>query len=641
MQNSKIATTDRSRHLARLITGLFAAFLLTVVCYWPSLSGPFLFDDIPNLELIGERGGLDSADKYLEFITSGRSGPLGRPLSLASFTLDGQTWPTDPRPFRITNLIIHLVNGVLLFLVSRAIFSTSHTRETADNLALLCTTLWLLHPLLVSTTAYVIQRMTQLSCLFTLTGLLCYIRGRNYLPKAPIRGWIWIVGGMGLSGALALLSKENGILLPFYALVLEVTIFSSIAINARNRNTLLALLCLPLIAVVAYLMLNWDNTLLGFELRPFALQERLLTQAVVLIDYLRQIGLPQLSGLGIIHDDYPLSRGLFDPVATVFSFLAITALLVVALRYRKRWPLVSLGILWFFAGHSLEAGPFALELYFEHRNYLPLLGPLIAISSLLPLWSPKLRRLLPLILILFISMESFLTWQAATTWGNEERFTQTALVEHPNSLRAQEYIANRYVFQRRYSDALATREVLAEKYPDHVPTKMSILNLRCVLDILTEEQIQTTLEFLERSGYHRETVGFLAPLTSNAASNTCSALGFAEVQELFDALLRSSFAFADENMRGALYYHKGVAYRTAGDLDKALEQLDLSYATNSEIDIRLIQIAWLFGADRVDDAERYLRLAQQHGNGHIWKSKTREAELEILQQRIDQTRRTE
>ena len=222
-----------------LFAGISAAFLLTILCYWSSLSGPFVFDDIPNLSLLGDRGGLTSLDKYFEFIFSAQSSTLGRPLSLLSFTLDGQNWPTDPHPFRVTNLLIHLANGLLIFVLTRLIFSTAHKRETAAKLALLCMALWLLHPLLVSTTAYIVQRMTQLSALFTLAGLLCYMHGRRRLTEQARQGWFWIIGGMGFCGALALLSKENGILLPGFALILELTIFSRKDLSPQSRTTLL------------------------------------------------------------------------------------------------------------------------------------------------------------------------------------------------------------------------------------------------------------------------------------------------------------------------------------------------------------------------------------------------------------------
>jgi tetratricopeptide (TPR) repeat protein len=627
------------RNSAGILAGISAAFLLTVMCYWPSLSGPFLFDDIPNLELLGERGGLTSTDKYIDFIMSAQSSPLGRPLSLASFALDGQTWPTDPRPFRITNLLIHLVNGLLVFFLTRLIFSTVHNRETAGKLALLCVTLWLLHPLLVSTTAYIVQRMTQLGSLFTLAGLLCYMRGRNYLPTEARRGWIWIVAGMGVCGALALLSKEIGILLPFYALAIELTVFRSISLARHQKTALIVLLCIPVLAVLTYFAWDWDLRLRSFELRDFTLHERLLTQGVVVIDYLRQIVSPQLSGLGIYHDDYPVSRGLLDPAVTLISFIIIALLMSLAAWSRKRWPLVSLGILWFFVGHSLEAGPLSLELYFEHRNYLPLIGPLIAICSLLPMLSQKLRRMLPLVLILFIGMECFLTWQSAASWGNEDRLMQTTLIEHPNSLRAQQYVANQYIARGQYRDALATQERLAEKYPEHTSTRLSILNLSCLLDTATADQVDATLRFLHHSKFDVQVAGFLGPLISNAAASSCDVLGYAEVDALFDSLLRNPTMAKIALLRGIAHYFKGIAYEQNGNLMGAVEQLDLSYVAKPEIGIRLQQIVWLLAAGRPDEAERYLILARQHGKEHVLRRNVREADLNILQQRIDEAQR--
>ncbi len=638
MQLFRDEATDR-RHLAGILAGMAAAVFLTLICYWPSLSGPFLFDDIPNLELLGEHGGLTSFDKTIDFISSAQSGPLGRPLSLLSFTFDGQTWPTDPRPFRMTNLLIHLINGLLVFFLTRLIFSTVHARETAAKLALLCAALWLLHPMLVSTTAYIVQRMTLLGSLFTLLGLICYMHGRNCLSTSPQRGWLWIIAGMGVCGALALLSKEIGILMPLYALAIELTVFSSFSLARQQKRTLVVLLCVPVIAVLAYMAWDWDARVRSFEFRDFTLYERLLTEAVVVVDYLRQIVLPQLSGLGIFHDDYPVSRGLLDPASTFISFSIIAALMSFAVWSRKRWPLVSLGILWFFFGHSLEAGPIALELYFEHRNYLPLLGPLIAICSMLPLLSPKLRRMLPIILVFFIGMECFLTWQAATVWGNEDRLMRTTLVEHPNSLRAQQYVANQYIIRGQYREALATQESLAEKYPAHTSTRLSILNLRCLLDEVSTAQIGATLDFIKRSKFDTQIAGFLGPLISNAADASCDALGYAETDALFDSLLRNPNMARISALRGAAHYFKGISYQQRGILTAALDELDLSYAAKPEIDIRFQQIVWLLAAGRPDDAERYLILARQHGKEHgLWRS-VRESDLVVLQQRIDEVRR--
>jgi tetratricopeptide (TPR) repeat protein len=634
---------QKSRSLVRqrpaiVFAGISAAFLLTVICYWPSLSGPFVFDDIPNLELLGHGGGLTSPDKYVEFIFSAESSTLGRPVSLFSFTLNGQDWPTDPRPFRVTNLLLHLVNGLLVFLLTRAIFSTSHRPETAEKLALLCMTLWLLHPLLVSTTAYIVQRMTQLGALFTLAGLLCYVHGRRHLAEQAPKGWAWIVGGMGFCGALALLSKETGILLPGFALVLEVTVFRSKELPHRTRKFLLALFCVPLAALLFYFAFDWRSLEAGFNYRPFSMSERLMTQAVVLVDYLQQAIAPRLSGLGIFHDDYPVSRGLLRPVATLAGVAVIIALAVFALVARKKWPFISLGILWFFVGHSLEAGPIALELYFEHRNYLPLLGPLIAIVSLLPGLSHRILRLLPVVIVLVVSLECFLTWQAAAAWGSESRLMQTALVEHPDSLRARQYVANRYIIHGMHEEALEVQKALAEKHPLHASTRLSILNLSCLLGLLSAEDLQAATQFVEQADFDSQIVGFLGPLIANVTANHCDTLDPEGLQTLFDAVLLNPHMGQNSSLRGAVYYHKGILYEISGRLDDALASLEASYEARPEIDIRLQQVVWLLEAGRLDDAQRYLDLARQHEYGFFSIKDLRASDLNILQQQIDRTR---
>ena len=631
--------TARQKHLAMISAGIGAAILLTVLCYRPSLSGPFVFDDIPNLEIMGNGGGLASLESYIEFIFSAQASTLGRPLSLLSFTLDGQTWPTDPHPFRVTNLLLHLANGLLIFLLTRSVFSTAHKPETAEKLALLCMTLWLLHPLLVSTTAYVVQRMTQLSALFTLAGLLCYVHGRQHLAEQAKKGWYWVIGGAGFFGALALLSKETGILLPGFALILELTVFRSSELPGRTRKVILTLYCLPLIALASYFVINWPALSASFEYRPFSVSERLLTQSIVLVDYLQQAISPRLSGLGIFHDDYPISRGFLSPAATLASLLAIIALLVLAIGARSKWPFVSLGILWFFFGHSLEAAPVALELYFEHRNYLPLLGLLIAIVSLLPTLSRSFLRITAVFVVLVIIMESFLTWQAAIPWGSEARLMQTALVEHPDSLRAQQYIANSYIVHGMHEEALETQTALAEKYPQHASTRLSILNLSCLLGELTPEQVRTTMRFIRQADHDRQVAGFLGPLIANVTDDSCDALDDRELQAIFDSLLLNPSMGKDPILRGAVHYHKGMLYKKSGNLDNAVDSLDTSYNANPEIDIRLQQVVWLLAAGRIDEAQHYLTLARQHEFGLFSFRNLRDADLDTLQQKIDHARR--
>src|SRR5690554_7333880 len=87
---------------------------LSIITYWPGLSGDFLFDDYPNLEALGHLDGVRNWETFRAFVFSGWSGPTGRPLALASFLLNDNTWPSHAPWFKQTNLLIHILCGLLL-----------------------------------------------------------------------------------------------------------------------------------------------------------------------------------------------------------------------------------------------------------------------------------------------------------------------------------------------------------------------------------------------------------------------------------------------------------------------------------------------------------------------------------------------
>lgn len=624
---------------AVILATVVGIFIVTALCYWPSITGPFIFDDTPNLQELGRHGRIDSVDKFIDFVTSGRSGPLGRPLSLASFALNGQDWPTDPLPFRLTNLFIHFTNGLLVFLLAQSLLSTVHSRDTALKLGLACMALWVLHPLQVSTAAYVIQRMTELASMFVLAGLLCFVHGRKQLAISPRAGWLWILCGMAVNGLLAVLSKETGALLPLFALIIELTVFRAIPLPQSHKRSLIALLSAPLLLMTGYFIFFWDILQKGFDYRPFSLNERLLTQPVVLVEYLKQIFAPNMSGLGIIHDDFPVSTSLFDPPWTLFSLLLITTLLVVAIWCRKGYPIVAMGILWFFVGHSLEAGPLSLELYFDHRNYLPLFGPVVAVISLAPRLPAKLRHFTPVLLGLFLCFSAFLTFQSAKLWGDERLMMQVALIDHPTSLRARQYIANQHILAGEYRKALNIQRQIEQNLPEHTSTRLSILNLQCRIGNLTPEQVDATQRYLRHGAYDQQIIGFFMPLLSIASKEQCSAFGMDEFQHALDAVLENPALSKDGRTRAAAHYFKGLGYEKAGQLDAAIQQLDLSYDVIPELDIRLQQVVWLLNSKQPDDAEHYLELTREHRDRHSWAGNLRESDLLLLQQQIDQLRR--
>ncbi len=430
---------------SRLVRWLPAALLLAVLLagawwtYHPGLSGGFQFDDFANLPVLGASGPVDDWPTFWRYITSGNADPTGRPIALLSFLIDANNWPTEARPFLRTSILLHLFNGGLLFLLLRrlglAVDSArparlwirpglsgppapptgvsgpvggaggpEETRTPAwriDLAALLGAGMWLLHPLFVSTTLYIVQREAMLPATFTLLGLLAWLRGRRrMLSGATVPGLAWMVSGLGVCTALGVLSKANGILLPALALVIEWTLLRQVAVGApgpshtdpalagggaggpdcptprqrRNyRRAMWVLAGLPAAFVAFYLVRAGYN---GFahgisSTRPWTLGQRLLTEPRVLMEYLQLLWLPRPFTPGLFNDQIHASASLFSPWTTLPCLLAVLGLIAGACLVRKRLPAVALAILFYFVGQSLESSTIALELYFEHRNYLP------------------------------------------------------------------------------------------------------------------------------------------------------------------------------------------------------------------------------------------------------------------------------
>ena len=147
--------------------------------------------------------------------------------------------------------------------------------------------------------------------------------------------------------------------------------------------------------------------------------------------------------MGVFVDDFQTSTGVLQPAGTLLSILALTGLTVLAAAYRHRAPSAFLGWMFFLVAHGVESSFLPLELYFEHRNYLPAVGLLLAATSLAFLLARTLRRRwrVPntVIAVAAISCLSALAWTTSTqvhAWRSEDALATQALENRPTSLRA-------------------------------------------------------------------------------------------------------------------------------------------------------------------------------------------------------------
>lgn len=258
---------------------LLVAMLLTGAVYSAGLSGTYLFDDYPN---IVDNHAVQPNDRTLSSLVgaalSSPASEFKRPLASLSFAANYLATGLDPYWMKLTNLVIHLLNGLLVFLLARSLIKTSAemtatasycvaeaTSEAAQQrfskgelfqekiqrqdlskreyiIAALIASGWMLLPINLTAVLYVVQRMESMANLFVLLGLIAYVFARRRMLEASEqqlsvsrvkRGWtrqfdrnfFLCLVSITIPTALGIMAKETAVMLPLYALLVECMLF--------------------------------------------------------------------------------------------------------------------------------------------------------------------------------------------------------------------------------------------------------------------------------------------------------------------------------------------------------------------------------------------------------------------------------
>ncbi|CAK0776056.1 protein O-mannosyl-transferase [Gammaproteobacteria bacterium] len=547
----------------------------TALIYWPGLSGPPLLDDLTNLRPLEQLS--NGITTWRDLLWSNESGRLGRPISMLTFVLDYLRSGDATSAFKHTNLTIHLLCGCLVFWLAGRLGREGGRTPRDWGIALAVSTLWLLAPLQVSTVLYVIQRMAQLSTLFCLLGILLYVIGRQNMRR---RAGFWrdrglILSALFVAGPLAVFSKENGILLPFLLLTVEVFLLRFQGETGDRRfvqGFFLLTALLPMVLAIGYIMTH-AASLLDYSTRNFTLGERLLTEPHVLLDYLRNLIVPELSQLGVYHDDFPISRGLWTPPFTALALLVWLAVLAVLgwLMVTGRHPREAFGVAFFLVGHSLEGSIFPLEIYFEHRNYLPSVGIFFAVvllmERLLGLGDPGYRRYWIGLAAVIPLLQGVTTIQRVQIWSSWEQLVLADAEAHPNSVRVQNDLMNFHLSRGLLPEALQSLDRVASlDSRQAVPTAVMRLVCHCFLKapIPVEEYEQLERQVARAEHINPVSLGLsLENLRDYYGKGGCPQLDVPRVIEPLEIIAR------DHHANWSSYVAMGQIWAQYGDAVRA------------------------------------------------------------------------
>jgi len=381
-----------------------------------------------------------------------------RPMLLLVFSIEWHLWGPSTIGFHLVNIIFHITNSILLFLLLRKNLGQLKIRSIR-SISFLTALFFLIHPLQTEAVAYVNSLGDSLSVFFILGSLLLFLKSLTY--KTTHNSFYFYFAASLFFYCLSLMSKETAIIIPGLIVLtyLYTKSLPQILTKLKPYLTKLILITTPYALIAGSYMLlrltalNFNNTLniYGSD-NPYtqSFYIRLFTFFKVLLVYTKLMIFPTHLHM---ERTTALETSLLSPLALVgFFFTLILALALIYSFYqffikhsaRTIFPLLFFGLSWFaitlFPTSNLLI-PVSGLLY-EHWLYLPLVGFFLIISYLTITFADKLSHHKPqslftfyFLLIAYFSFLSFQTIHRNHQWSDPVTFYQQTLSYTPGSYR--------------------------------------------------------------------------------------------------------------------------------------------------------------------------------------------------------------
>ncbi|NID05211.1 tetratricopeptide repeat protein [Luteibacter jiangsuensis] len=452
---------------------------------------------------------------------------------------------------------------------------------------------WLLHPLFVSTVLYVVQREAMLPTAFVLLGLHLWLTARSQVQRG--RSEIGLLLGIPLLTLLALLSKANGILLPLLIVAVDSCV-PPLASHDRRYRRLLRISCWPWILAVAA-VLAWlayrgiDNASAAY--RGWTIGQRLLTEPSILWVYLGQLWLVLPTSGSVFHDQYVAATDLWHPLWTLPAILGLAVVLGMGLRYRKTHPALAMSVIFYFAGHLIESTSLPLELYFEHRNYLP---------GLLMFWPAALaagrhfraRTAVAGAVILLTGM-SLLSLRLVRLWNNPPAQALFWATQSPESPRAQAYAAQIEGAAGRADLGIQRLTKRQNNFPNEPQIALTLLDLRCQEGSVTGDDILNGANTLRHAARDpgRILLNWSLEAIEEAKAQRCTGLDNKAILTILDAAASNPIIASLPGRMQDIVHARGELALARGDTQSALEDFNKALALSPTPQAALEQAAAL------------------------------------------------
>lgn len=643
---NKAGKFEKNNRHDLIVLSFFLVALFTVwSLYNVALPGQFLFDDPIGLEPLAKVHDLVSA---LGFLDAGHAGPLKRTIPMATFLPQREAWPDHPEAMLVVNIAIHLATMTAVFMLAigmarlRLPETGRSTQAQALWIGLGVATLWGLSPFLATTHLMIIQRVTGVAGFFVLSGLAAVVWAHLMAQRHPRAALMMLVLGLGLGTLLAAFSKENGALLPLLALsILWLWIPEDRRPRTLEYRAAVVLLgALPALMVLGYLASKVPDTLEhGYGAhRYFTPEQRLMIQPSILMDYLRNLLLPRAVSVTPFMDQLPAPSGWLSPPITLIGLLFWIGLLVMAIRLRRRLPVLLFGVAFFLIGHLVESSIIGLELYFAHRNYVPSFGVYFALVFAASMAPVQYRKAIASVMVIYIGLFALVLWQATSTWSQPDFAAERWLAANPHSERAVQYLARRYTHQGRVGAARAVLDDAAARYPDRPMVQIQRVQICIGREDEFPQLLQEVATYLETARFAPGSATLLAMIAQDNPSELCSQLDLAPLAVLADALLQNPPYVRDKLSHGHLLFVKGMARLNADETAGAIELFQESFEVYPHLDTAFYAASLMSNLDQDDAIDAFLAEVREHAPKDYFKRLAWLARLDDFVEMINRAR---
>ncbi|MGD0596997.1 MAG: tetratricopeptide repeat protein [Sedimentisphaerales bacterium] len=561
--------------------------LTTVAVYWEVCSYDFVnYDDRgyvyknPNIQ-----DGITLQAVKWAFTTGYASN--WHPLTWLSHMLDWQFFGPNAGGHHLTNLIFHIANTLLLFLVLRRM--TNAFWQSAFVAALFA-----LHPLHVESVAWIAERKDVLSTFFWILTMWAYLR---YVKHPNVLRYLFAL----LMFAFGLMSKPMLVTLPFVLLLLDywpLERFGKRTIFYLIREKIPFIVLSTASSVITFLVQRSSGSVVTTTVIP--LQVFVSNAFVSYVKYIEKMIWP--SRLAVLYP-HPLNNLTAGQVAAAVLILLVISVLVIRLAASRRYLLA--GWFWYLGTlvpviGFIQVGNQAMA---DRYSYITLTGLFIIIawgvSDLLARWKYK-KIVLASLAVLIVSTLSICTYNQLRYWRNTLTLFQHALDVTENNYIAHLQMAEFLYEQQRLDEAVTEYQ----KYLQIMPNDPDVLNAFGVI--------------LGRLGRHDEAVRYLIkalqikPDFADAHAN----IGYALIirGNLDEAAVHLAKALQLDPNSALVHYHFGNILVQSGKINEAVTHFEKALQLKPDWVELMNTMAWYLAVNEktaVRNPDKAVKLAQR------------------------------